>query len=91
MGANVGHRGARPPGCGALRATQEAICFLYGNEFLRLAARHRLQVTTTSYPIELADQALRDLAHDRVNGARGPRHPSPPLTEPSPEAKKGAE
>ncbi|MGH8823539.1 MAG: zinc-dependent alcohol dehydrogenase family protein [Jiangellaceae bacterium] len=40
-----------------------------GRAFLGFAARHRLQVTTTSYPFDAADQALGDLAADRVNGA----------------------
>ncbi|HYU85076.1 MAG TPA: zinc-binding alcohol dehydrogenase family protein [Kribbellaceae bacterium] len=38
-------------------------------EFLRFAGEHRLHVTTTPYPLENADQALSDLAADRVNGA----------------------
>jgi len=33
------------------------------------AARHRIHVTTTRYPFDAADQALRDLAADRVDGA----------------------
>jgi propanol-preferring alcohol dehydrogenase len=40
-----------------------------GEEFLAEAARIRLQVSTVSYPMERADQALRDLREDRVNGA----------------------
>ncbi len=40
-----------------------------GREFLELAGRHRLAVTTTPYPFDAADRALRDLAADRVNGA----------------------
>lgn len=40
-----------------------------GREFLALAGRHRLQVTTTPYPLDAADRALADLAADRVNGA----------------------
>jgi propanol-preferring alcohol dehydrogenase len=40
-----------------------------GEEFLAEAARIRLQVSTVSYPMEHADQALRDLREDRVNGA----------------------
>ncbi len=40
-----------------------------GKEFLDLAARIPLRPTTTSYPLEAADAALADLAHDRVNGA----------------------
>ncbi|MBO0772482.1 MAG: zinc-dependent alcohol dehydrogenase family protein [Actinobacteria bacterium] len=38
-------------------------------EFLTLAERLRLKVTTTPYPFEQADRALADLAGDRVNGA----------------------
>ena len=40
-----------------------------GEEFLALAARIGIQVTTTSYPLVRADAALRDLAHDAVDGA----------------------
>jgi propanol-preferring alcohol dehydrogenase len=40
-----------------------------GNEFLEAAARIHLRVSTVSYEFEKADQALADLAHDRVNGA----------------------
>jgi propanol-preferring alcohol dehydrogenase len=40
-----------------------------GEEFLTLAARFRLEVTTTPYPLERAQEALADLAHDRVQGA----------------------
>ncbi|MFC6087533.1 zinc-binding alcohol dehydrogenase family protein [Sphaerisporangium aureirubrum] len=40
-----------------------------GRAFLDLAARHPLSVTTTEYPFDEADQALADLAADRVNGA----------------------
>src|SRR5258708_5529931 len=38
-------------------------------EFLRLAERLRLKVTVTPYLLEAADQALADLAADRVTGA----------------------
>jgi propanol-preferring alcohol dehydrogenase len=38
-------------------------------EFLRLAERLRLQVTTTPYPLDAADRALADLAAGRVRGA----------------------
>jgi alcohol dehydrogenase, propanol-preferring len=38
-------------------------------EFLRLAHRLRLRVTVTPYRLDQADQALADLAADRVNGA----------------------
>lgn len=40
-----------------------------GEEFLRLAPRLGVRATTTPYPFERADQALTDLAYDRVNGA----------------------
>jgi alcohol dehydrogenase, propanol-preferring len=40
-----------------------------GEEFLAIAARIGLQVTTRPYPLGEADRALRDLAHDRVEGA----------------------
>lgn len=38
-------------------------------EFLRLAGRLRLKVSVMPYPLEAADQALTDLAADRVTGA----------------------
>jgi propanol-preferring alcohol dehydrogenase len=38
-------------------------------EFLTLAARLRIKVTTTPYRFEEADQALTDLAAERVHGA----------------------
>jgi alcohol dehydrogenase, propanol-preferring len=38
-------------------------------EFLRLAERLQLKVTVTPYPLERADQALTDLAEDRITGA----------------------
>ncbi|HXY45762.1 MAG TPA: zinc-dependent alcohol dehydrogenase family protein [Acidimicrobiales bacterium] len=40
-----------------------------GAEFLAIAARIGIKVTTTGYPLDRASAALRDLAHDRVNGA----------------------
>jgi propanol-preferring alcohol dehydrogenase len=40
-----------------------------GREFLALADRVNVRVTTTVYPFEAADQALADLAHDRFSGA----------------------
>jgi len=40
-----------------------------GEQFLAIAASIGIRVETTAYPFERADQALRDLAHDRVNGA----------------------
>jgi len=38
-------------------------------EFLRLAERLRLRVSVTPYPLGAADQALSDLAADRITGA----------------------
>jgi len=38
-------------------------------EFLRLAERLRIKVTTTGYAFDQADRALADLAGDRVHGA----------------------
>jgi propanol-preferring alcohol dehydrogenase len=40
-----------------------------GEEFLRLAAEIPIRPTTVPYPFAAADQALRDLAEDRVTGA----------------------
>jgi propanol-preferring alcohol dehydrogenase len=40
-----------------------------GNEFLDIAARIPVRVTTTPYGFDQADTALADLAHGRVNGA----------------------
>jgi propanol-preferring alcohol dehydrogenase len=40
-----------------------------GEEFLRIAAAIPVRVTTSPYPFDAADRALRDLAHDRVDGA----------------------
>ncbi len=40
-----------------------------GEEFLALAARIGLRVTTRPYPLDEAGRALADLAHDRVTGA----------------------
>ncbi len=40
-----------------------------GRDLLAFAAEHRLRVTTTPYPLDAADQALADLAADRVRGA----------------------
>jgi propanol-preferring alcohol dehydrogenase len=40
-----------------------------GEEFLDLAARVPVRVTTTPYPLERAEDALADLAADRVSGA----------------------
>jgi len=40
-----------------------------GDDFLQLAARFGLSVRTTPYPLDHADVALADLAHDRVTGA----------------------
>ncbi len=40
-----------------------------GDDFLRLAERFRVSVHTRRYPLDRADAALADLAHDRVTGA----------------------
>ncbi|MGH3672606.1 MAG: zinc-binding alcohol dehydrogenase family protein [Pseudonocardiaceae bacterium] len=40
-----------------------------GREFLRFVAAHRVQVVTTTYPLDLADAALTDLATGQVQGA----------------------
>jgi alcohol dehydrogenase, propanol-preferring len=40
-----------------------------GRELLAFAASHRLQVSTTPYPLSRAGEALADLAADRVVGA----------------------
>ena len=40
-----------------------------GEEFLRLARRLGVVATTVPYPLEAADRALDDLAHDRLTGA----------------------
>ena len=40
-----------------------------GRDFLAHAARHPLQVSVVRYPMSAADQALADLAADRVDGA----------------------
>jgi alcohol dehydrogenase, propanol-preferring len=47
-----------------------------GDEFLDIAARIPLRVSTTAYGFDQADQALVDLAHDRVNGAAVLVHPA---------------
>ena len=40
-----------------------------GEAFLAVAARIGVRVSVTPYPMDRADTALRDLRHDRVNGA----------------------
>lgn len=40
-----------------------------GEEFFRIAAEIPLHPTTVAYPFSAADQALRDLAEDRITGA----------------------
>lgn len=40
-----------------------------GNEFLDLAARIPVSLTTTVYPFDAADKALEDLAADRITGS----------------------
>ncbi len=47
-----------------------------GHAFLEFVAEHPLTVETTPYPFDQADQALRDLAADRLNGGRGSEHRS---------------
>ncbi|MFP5311245.1 MAG: zinc-dependent alcohol dehydrogenase family protein [Actinomycetes bacterium] len=50
-----------------------------GLEFLALAARLSVALTTTVYPFDAADQALEDLAADRVTGSAVLRvKPAPP-------------
>ncbi|MCU1458912.1 MAG: zinc-binding alcohol dehydrogenase family protein [Actinomycetia bacterium] len=46
-----------------------------GEEFLRIAARIGIQVETHPYELDRADDALRDLAHDRFSGAAVLRMP----------------
>jgi len=40
-----------------------------GREFLELATREPLQVHTTTYPLDAANEALADLREGRLNGA----------------------
>lgn len=40
-----------------------------GNAFLALASEIGIRVATTPYPMDAANEALADLAHDRVHGA----------------------
>jgi alcohol dehydrogenase, propanol-preferring len=49
-----------------------------GREFLDFAERHHLSVTVTPYPLDRADEALIDLAADRINGAAVLFPPSTP-------------
>jgi propanol-preferring alcohol dehydrogenase len=53
-----------------------------GEEFLAIAARSRIRVETVAYPLDQADVALRDLAHDRFTGAAVLRGTSTPLSVP---------
>jgi propanol-preferring alcohol dehydrogenase len=54
---------------------ERALCSVTANtrgdaaEFLTLAQRLAIAVTTTTYPFEQADRALADLAGDRIHGA----------------------
>jgi len=57
-----------------------------GEQFLAFAARHRLAVSTTPYALAAADQALADLAGDRVTGAAVLRVPPEPQTPQTPAA-----
>lgn len=52
-----------------------------GRDFLDLATRIGIRATVTTYPLDRADQALADLAGDRVNGAAVliPGPAAPPL------------
>ena len=47
-----------------------------GEEFLRIAARIGVRMTTHAYPFDAADRALDDLANDRYAGAAVLRMPS---------------
>ena len=40
-----------------------------GEEFLLLASRHRLEVSTVQFPLSKADEALTEMAADRITGA----------------------
>jgi propanol-preferring alcohol dehydrogenase len=40
-----------------------------GVEFLRLAQEIPLEATTKTYPLQDANEALRDLKHSRIDGA----------------------
>ncbi len=40
-----------------------------GRQLLQIAAQIHMQVSATPYPFDQVNQALRDLAHGRVNGA----------------------
>jgi propanol-preferring alcohol dehydrogenase len=40
-----------------------------GEEFLRIAAEIGIDVRVTNYPLDRADRALRDVAHDSLTGA----------------------
>jgi propanol-preferring alcohol dehydrogenase len=40
-----------------------------GHEFLEAAARIPIRVAWEAYPLDQADRAVADLAHDRVKGA----------------------
>jgi propanol-preferring alcohol dehydrogenase len=42
---------------------------LDGEQFLEIAARIRITAVISAYSMDEADQALRDLAHDRITGA----------------------
>jgi hypothetical protein len=66
----------------------EVRCPLLDHKFLELAARIPVRVSVDPYPLEAADQALVDLAHDRVRGAavlrvrqRGERAPFQSTTD----------
>ena len=40
-----------------------------GREFLAFAGGHRIELSTTPYPLDAADRALTDLVEGRVTGA----------------------
>jgi alcohol dehydrogenase, propanol-preferring len=50
-----------------------------GRAFLAAAAEHRLAVTVTPYRLERADEALADMANDRINGAAVLVPTAPPI------------
>jgi len=54
-----------PPIRGWIRAIRTAL----GMSTAQLAERLKIKVTTTPYPFSQADQALTDLAAERVHGA----------------------
>ncbi len=51
-----------------------------GNEFLEIAARVKLRVSTVPYPLDEANRALDDLANDRIRGAAVLVNPTGPTS-----------